>query len=64
MNISKNKSITEKSMPLLRKLRLKNEHRETEFLQTVQEVAETIIPFIEEHPKYQDRKLLNHYGRA
>lgn len=31
---------------------------EPEFLQAVHEVAETIIPFIEENPKYQGMKLL------
>lgn len=35
----------------------KNGH-ETEFLQAVHEVAETVIPFIEEHPKYQGKMLL------
>ena len=31
---------------------------EPEFLQAVDEVAETVIPFIENNPKYQDKKLL------
>ncbi len=31
---------------------------EPEFLQAVHEVAETIIPFIEEHPKYKEGKIL------
>ncbi|CAM1358354.1 glutamate dehydrogenase, NADP-specific [Tenacibaculum litopenaei] len=31
---------------------------EPEFLQAVKEVAETVIPFIENNPKYQDKKLL------
>ncbi len=31
---------------------------EPEFLQAVKEVAEAIIPYIEEHPKYQGKKLL------
>jgi glutamate dehydrogenase (NADP+) len=35
----------------------KNGH-EPEFLQAVHEVAETVIPFIEENPKYQDKMLL------
>jgi glutamate dehydrogenase (NADP+) len=35
----------------------KNGH-ETEFLQAVHEVAETVIPFIEENPKYQGKMLL------
>ncbi|MFY0628852.1 MAG: NADP-specific glutamate dehydrogenase [Flavobacteriaceae bacterium] len=33
-------------------------HHEPEFLQAVHEVAETVIPFIEENPKYQGKKLL------
>ncbi|MFL0353239.1 NADP-specific glutamate dehydrogenase [Xanthomarina sp. GH4-25] len=35
----------------------KNGH-EPEFLQAVHEVAETVIPFIEANPKYQDKMLL------
>ena len=35
----------------------KNSH-ETEFLQAVHEVAETVIPFIEDNPKYQNKMLL------
>ena len=35
----------------------KNGH-EAEFLQAVHEVAETVIPFIEEHPEYQNKMLL------
>ncbi len=31
---------------------------EPEFMQAVHEVAETVIPFIEKNPKYQDKKLL------
>ncbi len=31
---------------------------EPEFMQAVQEVAETVIPFIEDNPKYQGKKLL------
>ncbi|HRW20922.1 MAG TPA: NADP-specific glutamate dehydrogenase [Bacteroidales bacterium] len=31
---------------------------EPEFLQAVQEVAEKLIPFIEEHPKYKEAKIL------
>lgn len=31
---------------------------EPEFMQAVHEVAETVIPFIENNPKYQDKKLL------
>ncbi len=36
----------------------KNNPNEPEFIQAVQEVAETVIPFIEMHPKYQGKKLL------
>ena len=32
--------------------------QEKEFLQAVEEVAETVIPFINENPKYQNNKLL------
>ncbi|MEM6516515.1 MAG: NADP-specific glutamate dehydrogenase [Bacteroidota bacterium] len=35
----------------------KNSH-ETEFLQAVHEVAETVIPFIENNPKYKNKMLL------
>ena len=35
-----------------------NNGHEPEFLQAVHEVAETVIPFIEENPKYQDKLLL------
>lgn len=36
----------------------KNNPNEPEFLQSVREVAETVIPFIEENEKYQNAKLL------
>ncbi|SHI82789.1 NADP-specific glutamate dehydrogenase [Flavobacterium haoranii] len=36
----------------------KRNANEPEFLQAVQEVAETVIPFIEENPKYQGKMLL------
>ncbi|WGK65972.1 NADP-specific glutamate dehydrogenase [Croceiramulus getboli] len=36
----------------------KNNPNEPEFLQAVHEVAETVIPFIEKNPKYQNKKLL------
>ena len=39
------------------KVQAKNPH-EPEFLQAVQEVAESIIPFIEENPKYKAAKIL------
>ncbi len=38
-------------------VRAKNSH-ESEYLQAVEEVAETVIPFIGENPKYQGFKLL------
>ena len=41
----------------LRKVAARNPH-EPEFLQAVQEVAGTIIPFVEEHPKYKKAKIL------
>ena len=39
-------------------VRSKNSH-ETEFLQAVQEVAEAVIPFMEENPKYKSFKILD-----
>ncbi|WP_163517180.1 NADP-specific glutamate dehydrogenase [Gelidibacter japonicus] len=36
----------------------KNNPNEPEFLQAVHEVAETILPYIDENPKYQDKMLL------
>ncbi|MBL4709478.1 MAG: NADP-specific glutamate dehydrogenase [Flavobacteriales bacterium] len=41
----------------LDKVKATNNH-EPEFLQAVEEVAETVIPFIEENPEYQKGKLL------
>ena len=38
-------------------VRQKNAH-EPEFMQAVHEVAETVIPFIEKNPKYQNKMLL------
>lgn len=40
------------------RVKAKNSH-EPEFLQAVQEVAETVIPFIEENPKYKAAKILD-----
>src|SRR3989344_6653113 len=40
------------------KVKATNGH-EAEFLQAVHEVAETVIPFIEEHPKYKEAKILD-----
>lgn len=39
------------------KVKAKNGH-EPEFLQAVHEVAEAIIPFVEEHPKYKNSNIL------
>ena len=36
----------------------KSNPNEPEFMQAVTEVAETVIPFIEENEKYQNKKLL------
>jgi glutamate dehydrogenase (NADP+) len=36
----------------MNRVSLKNAH-EPEFLQAVQEVAEAVIPFVEENPKYK-----------
>jgi len=41
----------------LHQVKEKNSH-ETEFLQAVHEVAETVIPFIENNPKYKNKMLL------
>ena len=41
----------------MKELELKNSH-EPEFIQAVEEVAETIIPFIESNPKYKTAKIL------
>ena len=38
-------------------VRAKNPH-EAEFLQAVEEVAEVIIPYLEENPKYKEAKIL------
>jgi len=55
---SKNqKAIEEKIEAFVKQVAKKNTH-EAEFLQAVQEVAETVIPFIEENPKYADHNLL------
>ena len=39
-------------------LAAKRNANEPEFLQAVQEVAETVIPFIENNPKYDDARIL------
>lgn len=38
-------------------VKAKDQHQ-PEFLQAVEEVAETVIPFIEDHPKYKEAKVL------
>ena len=42
----------------MNRVSLKNAH-EPEFLQAVQEVAEAVIPFIEENPKYKKTRILD-----
>ena len=42
----------------MERVKAKNGH-EPEFLQAVYEVAETVIPFIEENPKYRDSNILD-----
>jgi len=39
-------------------LAAKRNSNEPEFLQAVQEVAETVIPFIDKHPKYEEARIL------
>ena len=41
----------------MQKMKAKGEH-ETEFLQAVEEVAETVIPFIAKNPKYEKHNIL------
>ncbi|MEM9050562.1 MAG: glutamate dehydrogenase, partial [Bacteroidota bacterium] len=41
----------------MEKVRSNNAH-EAEFLQAVEEVAEVIIPFLEDNPKYKEAKIL------
>lgn len=50
-------SFHEKIEQFLNNVAARNAH-EPEFLQAVQEVAETVIPFIEANPKYQGKMLL------
>src|SRR5690606_25174304 len=49
--------ITTKVQDFMDEIKLRNQY-EPEFLQAVKEVAETVIPFIEEHPKYKGKKVL------
>lgn len=44
-------------MKFMEKIEKKNAH-EPEFLQAVREVAETVIPFMDEHPEYAEAKIL------
>ena len=57
MSTSGNNSIDAKINAFVESVKAKNSH-EPEFLQAVQEVAETVIPFIEKNPQYQQGKLL------
>ncbi|MDW3196957.1 MAG: NADP-specific glutamate dehydrogenase [Cytophagales bacterium] len=50
-------SISPAVAAFMEKVSYRNAH-EPEFLQAVQEVAETIIPFVEQHPEYQSANLL------
>ena len=57
MSTTGNSSLDTKINDFVQSVAAKNEH-EAEFLQAVHEVAETVIPFIEDNPKYQVDKLL------
>ena len=57
MSHTGNAAIDQKGSDFLDKVKSTNNH-EPEFLQAVEEVAETVIPFIEENPEYQKGKLL------
>ena len=57
MSKTGNAAIDEKINDFLANVEARNGH-EPEFLQAVEEVAETVIPFIEENPEYQKDKLL------
>jgi len=57
MSSTGNSAIDKKINDFLDKVKSTNGH-EPEFLQAVEEVAETVIPFIEENPTYQSGKLL------
>ncbi len=56
-NVMSNKTHQAKIDAFMQSVKARNQH-EPEFLQAVQEVAESIIPFIAENPKYQGKKLL------
>ena len=55
--INKNKRMDKQIHDFMKEVSFKNSG-ETEFLQAVEEVAETIIPFVENNPKYNNKKLL------
>ena len=57
MSKTGNAAIDKKINDFLDNVKARNGH-EPEFLQAVEEVAETVIPFIEDHPEYQQGKLL------
>lgn len=57
MSKTGNANIDAKIENFLANVTAKNGH-EAEFLQAVEEVAETVIPFIENHPEYQQGNLL------
>lgn len=50
-------SIHEQVQNFMNEVTAQNPH-EPEFIQAVQEVAETVIPFIADHPKYAEEKIL------
>lgn len=50
-------SIHEQVQNFMSEVTAQNPH-EPEFIQAVQEVAETVIPFIADHPKYAEEKIL------
>ena len=57
-NIYMSKNYHSEIEQFMNSVRSKNSH-ETEFLQAVQEVAEAVIPFMEENPKYKTFKILD-----
>ena len=57
-NIYMSKNYHSEIEQFMNSVRSKNSH-ETEFLQAVREVAEAVIPFMEENPKYKTFKILD-----
>ena len=55
--INKNKRMDKKIHDFMQEVSSKNSG-ETEFLQAVEEVAEAVIPFMDENPKYNNKMLL------